>query len=522
MSERPNILFIITDQLRADSLGCYGHPVIKTPNIDEIAANGTRFDECHAASPVCMPNRASLMTGRYPSVHGLRHNGCHLPTNASTFVEVLASAGYHTAGIGKSHLQPFTGIPAESRVDEDALGSIAEAVRVDIPGLPEEVAHLNKQETLADFQTPYYGFQHIDILTAHGFKSGGHYIQWLLEREPNGLELLKPANQLDHNYSCPQAIRLPIPEHLYTTSYVKEKSLEYLDERAGNDSPFFAFVSFNDPHHPFNPPGKYWEMYNPDDFPLPPDYDQLVNPISPLQKVRAQYLAGESPKTFETVFMATPQQIQQGMALTAGLITMIDDAVGEIVNQLKATGQYDNTIIIFTSDHGDYLGDYSMMLKGALPYRGITRVPFIWSEPHERVARQSKSFLSTVDIAPSLISRTGCKPYWGIQGKDISSLVASPELAVRDHLLVEYEDGMTRFGFDSPAMVRSLISPEYRLTVYRNQDFGELYNLTTDSYEACNLFNKEAYRAKRHELTDLLVQEMMNVIETSPRASRRA
>ena len=111
MTKRPNFLFFITDQQRADWLGCYGHPVLKTPNIDAIADQGVRFENFYTASPVCMPNRASLLTGRYPSLHGLRYNGCILPENAVTFVDLLGDAGYHTAAIGKSHLQPFTGLP---------------------------------------------------------------------------------------------------------------------------------------------------------------------------------------------------------------------------------------------------------------------------------------------------------------------------------------------------------------------------------------------------------------------------
>ena len=115
MTQRPNILFLITDQQRADWLGCYGHPVLKTPNIDRIAAQGMRFENFQVASPVCMPNRATLLTGRYPSLHGLRYNGCVLPENANTFVDLLAGAGYHTAAIGKSHLQPFTGHAADQQ-----------------------------------------------------------------------------------------------------------------------------------------------------------------------------------------------------------------------------------------------------------------------------------------------------------------------------------------------------------------------------------------------------------------------
>ena len=108
MTERPDFLFIMTDQHRADWLGCYGHPVVRTPHIDALAAGGTRFDEFFVATPVCMPNRASFMTGRYPTVHGLRYNGCLLSQRANTFVDVLRAGGYRTASIGKSHLQPFT------------------------------------------------------------------------------------------------------------------------------------------------------------------------------------------------------------------------------------------------------------------------------------------------------------------------------------------------------------------------------------------------------------------------------
>jgi len=118
MTKKPNFLFLITDQQRADWLGCYGHPIPQTPNIDALAAQGTRFDNFHVASPVCMPNRASLLTGRYPSLHGLRYNGCRLPLSANTFVDVLGENGYHTAAIGKSHIQPFTTQPPMGRSKE--------------------------------------------------------------------------------------------------------------------------------------------------------------------------------------------------------------------------------------------------------------------------------------------------------------------------------------------------------------------------------------------------------------------
>ncbi|MBT5456423.1 MAG: sulfatase-like hydrolase/transferase, partial [Rhodospirillaceae bacterium] len=248
MTKRPNFLFIMTDQQRSDWMSCAGHPVLKTPNIDAIAANGVRFENFHATSPVCMPNRASFMTGRYPTTHGLRSNGCFLPLRANTFVDVLAASGYHTAAIGKSHLQPMTGLPPFDEGHPET-GPVAEAWRNDIGDYEQEEPDQYRGETQFELQLPYYGYQHVDMVTDHGDRCGGHYGQWFRQNAPNWRELHDAANELPHNYSCPQAYRTPVPEALYPTAYIKDRAVDYLQGRATNDQPFFAFVSFPDPHH---------------------------------------------------------------------------------------------------------------------------------------------------------------------------------------------------------------------------------------------------------------------------------
>ncbi len=202
MSDRPNFLFLISDQHRADWLGCYGHPVVKTPNIDAIAAQDTRFDDFHTAAPVCMPNRASLLTGRMPSVHGLRYNGCNLPANANTFVDVLAAAGYDTASTGKSHLQCFTGAPswhAQHNRGPDRL--IDEALKGDGKSYSQEAPGNYAADDRYQVETPHYGFGHMDLVTQHGDRCGGHYERWLRQNVPNWRELWDDANQLPHNYT---------------------------------------------------------------------------------------------------------------------------------------------------------------------------------------------------------------------------------------------------------------------------------------------------------------------------------
>ena len=205
------------------------------------------------------------MTGRMPSVHGLRYNGCTLPARANTFVDVLRVAGYRTATIGKSHLEPFTGI-RRSHDDEDGDILIREAWREEDADRTNEDPFRYESDEYHQFPKPYYGFDHVDMVTDHGDRAGGHYRQWFRRTVPNWRDLVNPANQIAHNYSCPQAYRTPIPENLYPTAFVRDRACDYLRRAACSDRPFFAFVSFPDPHHPFNPPGKYWGMYDPDDF----------------------------------------------------------------------------------------------------------------------------------------------------------------------------------------------------------------------------------------------------------------
>ena len=336
MTKQPNFLFLITDQQRADWLGCAGHPVLKTPNIDAIAGQGNRFERFYAASPVCMPNRASLLTGRYPSLHGLRYNGCRLPLSANTFVNLLAKGGYHTAAIGKSHLQPFTGLPPMGR--DPALTAVSEEAWFPDEGdYGEEEADRYRADGRYEITMPYYGYQHVDMVTEHGDRCGGHYLQWFRQHGPDWEALHDPSNELPHNFSCPQAYRTPIPEDLYPTAYVRDRAIDYLRARQGEDQPFFAFVSFPDPHHPFNPPGKYWDMYSPDDFEVSLPFEAHRNPPPPMQFLYQNWKNKGEQMTAQTAMMLDNQQVKEVMALSAGMVAFIDDAVGDIMQTLQET-----------------------------------------------------------------------------------------------------------------------------------------------------------------------------------------
>jgi len=520
VTERPNFLFFITDQHRADWLGCAGHLVVKTPYIDTLAAKGTLFEDFHVATPVCMPNRASLMTGRMPSVHGLRYNGCTLPARANTFVDVLAAGGYQTASIGKSHLQPFfDGVPKRDEDYSDRL--IPDAWKRDTSNYAQEQPGQYTTEDPYAFELPYYGFQKVDVVTGHGDRCGGHYQQWFRQACTNWRELTDPANELPHNYTCPQAYRTPIPEDLYPTTWIADRAIDYVSSCTEKSDPFFAFVSFPDPHHPFNPPGKYWDMYSPDQFDPDLPYKAHKNPTPPMEFLTERWQQGLGPEIPQSAFRTDRQHIKEAMALTAGMITMIDDQIGRVINALKESGQYDNTVIIFTSDHGDYLGDFDLLFKGALPFRSVTQVPMIWADPDATRPSKSHALASTIDVSASMLERAGLLPYHGMQGKSFLGCLETED-SHRDALLIEYNDGASRLGFVPPARVRSLRTREWRFTTYSGLDWGELYDLSADPQETQNLWDDPAFASIKAELSLKLIDHLTAQMDESPLSERSA
>ena len=520
MKKRPNFIIFITDQHRADWLGCYGHPVIKTPNIDEIASSGTRFNNFHVASPVCMPNRASLLTGRYPSQHGLRYNGCTLPLRANTFVDVLASSGYRTATIGKSHIQPFTDQEPYYK-NSKKIGPIKEAWKPEIGNFKQEEPGQYLADGRYQFITPYYGYQHVDMVTSHGDRCGGHYRQWFRKNAPDWESLQNNDNELPHNYSCPQSYRTPISEELYPTSYIKNQTINYLKNHYKDEDPFFLFVSFPDPHHPFNPPGKYWDMYSPEDFNVNLPYEAHKNPTPPMKWLYDNWKNDSGQFSPQTAMMLDNEKIKQAMALTGGMISMVDDAIGDIMSVLNNSDQAENTIVCFNSDHGDYLGDFNMLLKGALPFNSVTNVPFIWSDPQNETRQASDDLASTIDISTTILDRAGIAPFNGMKGKSLISSIQG-EAFTREHLLIEYNDGGARLGFETPARVRTIITSSYKFNIYLDQDWGELYDLTIDPSETNNLWDDLNYSGIKAKLSLSMNQELIGLMDESPKSKRPA
>ncbi len=268
---KPNFLLLMTDQQKYDHVGVYGNPVLKTPHLDSLAARGWLAERCYVASPACMPNRASLMTGRLPSLHGARHNGIPLSLGATTFVELLRGAGWRTSLVGKSHLQNMCGLPAAW--PPAARRMAREATNEAAGSYWQEWGPYWRDRTDHEMEVPFYGFDDVALAVDHGDEVLGHYRRWLEAEHPEIAAITGPQ----HAWPAPewsitgtgQAWRSRVPEECSTTSWIADEAIKRLRDASATGVPFFLQASFPDPHHPFTPPGRFWGMYKPEDIDLP-------------------------------------------------------------------------------------------------------------------------------------------------------------------------------------------------------------------------------------------------------------
>ncbi|MBL0419093.1 sulfatase-like hydrolase/transferase [Ramlibacter sp. AW1] len=516
---RPNFLVFIVDQLNASHLGCWGNRQIATPHIDALAARGWSAAECHVASPICMPNRASIMTGRMPSAHGVRHNGIPLSLASRTFVELLHEAGYETSLCGKSHLQNITDKKPAPHPGRPVYGKDAQRP---YPGdhRQESIARW-REDPAFEPALPYYGFGHLDLAIEHGDCPQGHYRRWLAREHPQALELAGPAKAIptpEYRLSqVRQAWRTRVPEELHPTAWIADRAIERLQGAAARERPFFVYCSFPDPHHPYTPPGRYWDLYRPEDVELPASFHSSEPPPH-LAWLRGERDAGRAVKDSQACFAATERETREAIALNWGSLSFIDAQVGRVLEALEASGQAGNTVVVFTSDHGEFAGEHQLLLKGSLHYPSLTRTPLIWRDPAAAEGgRRSDALLSSIDISASIFERVGLEPYNGLQGRSFLPLVRQePGHASREHLLIEEEGQRTYFGFDGPVRMRTLLSPTHRLSVYDGAEWGELYDRRADPTESRNLWNDPAQRALRGELLGELARQMLAHADTSP------
>jgi arylsulfatase A-like enzyme len=526
---RPNIVFIITDQHRADHLGCYGNPIVKTPNIDGIAARGLAFDRFYVSSPICMPNRATIMTGKMPSANGVPTNGLPLPVESTTFVDLLRAEGYQTALVGKSHLQnmvttyvedwnypdPPPGTPPPPALRESLkrriTGPVYEAERADLWIADPHRAVI----------TPFYGFDQVRFANLHGDRVQGHYTAWLAQRTNDPDSLRGPDNALDRGaIAAPQAWRTRMPEALYPTTFVQEMGIEMLERFAEQpDRPFFLQYSFPDPHHPFTPPGRYWDMYDPDSIPVPASHGaDHVDPSSFFHRFHRDLAEGRAKRERVHPYACTAREAQESIALTYGMISMIDDAVGRLLAKLSELGMAEDTIVIFTSDHGDMMGDHGLMLKHGFAYESLIRVPFVWDDPQGGPTGRTDLLSGSIDIGATVLGRLGLAPPNGVQGFDLMPAVRDGGAPLREAMLVEEDQFPVNANLDHYMRMRTLVTGRWRLTFWEHDPLGELFDREADPLELRNLWNDPGSQDVKRELFELMLREQLRHQDRGPRA----
>ena len=477
--KKRNILFLMTDQHRADHMSCAGNEVLKTPNLDRLASEGVRFTNAYCANPMCMPNRASIFTGCYPNVHGVRSNGINLPTTIETFVESMRKKGFITSKIGKPHFQFW--IPPYKRKDESF-----------------EAIHFwmeKPQEAKEKFPLPYYGFTECETTLGHGDLCAGHYLEWLEERVPGAREKMRKNLNINDFFGV-LGRETDVSVENYPTRYCQERTISFLERYAKGkygDKPFFFFFSIPDPHHPVTPPGKYFDMYDIKDINLPETYHHIKELYD--HRFLGQYI--KNPVFRGAMLRAsTEEEVKEFIRLTYGSISLIDDAIGKMLAALEKFGLAGDTIVVYTSDHGDLMGDHGMLLKGPSPFDGVLRVPLIIKAPGITNPAITDSLASSIDLCKTLTNLAGLRErhlHDYVQGVDLTPVLKDPEKNVREYCYIEEDEEV------GPLIIRlrHLITKEYKITTYESmEDFGDIYDRINDPQELNNLWDDKELRLK--------------------------
>lgn len=506
MSQRPSFVLFMTDQQRGDHAGFGGNTVLQTPNLDAIAERGLVFDRTYVATPICMPNRSSILTGRMPSDHGTRYNGIPLDWDVNTFARRLRAEGYRTGLIGKAHLQNIGNRPEYLRQvyrDHPAEEGVGRAWRAGWDRYELEARY--RQE---DVEVPrdFYGFDYVDLAINHADYASGHYLRWLMSQGVNPDTMTGPSNAAKVADEWWQIYKPQLPADLYPTSYIAMRAQQFLDNAAQHDQPFFLLCSFPDPHHPFTPPGAYWNMYSPNEIPLPETFwdkhERSVPHVANLAAQRGTQRAEMTP------FAPTPQQYRRAAAAEYGALSLIDTSIGDVLSSLSRHGMAEQTTVMFTSDHGDMFGDHGVMLKGRMHYDACIRVPLVIASPRT-VPGRTRALASSVDLAPTILDLAGVAPYEGIQGVSLRPLLTRSATTVRDAVYIE-EDAIAPLPSTGlPPRMRTIVTDEGRLTRYMGAEFGELFSAGEDPHELHNRYAQPGGRALQDKLSEQLFQQML-------------
>lgn len=449
MNRPPNILWICTDQQRFDTIQSLGNHRIRTPHIDGLVASGVAFTQAYCQSPVCTPSRASFLTGRYPRTTRCRQNGQSIPATERLVPRILADHGYTCGLAGKLHLASCANGRVEERIDDGY--SVFHWSHHPQPDWPENA-----------------------------------YAQWLTRRGVTWEELYRGP---EHKY-----VKAGVPAEHHQTTWCAETAIDFIRDQSRTGRPWLFSVNPFAPHHPFDPPPEYLSRYRPLDMPLPKQRPGELDRKPRFQQLDHRW-AHNAPGGMDVASL-TPQDSQAITAAYYAMIEHIDHEVGRMLTALDETGQREETLVVFMSDHGELLGDHGLYLKGPHFYDEAVHVPLILSQPGRLAAGlRSDALVELTDLAPTLLECCGIAPEPQMQGRSLHGIVtgrADPGRH-RDAVYCEYYNAWTHPG-SYGTMLRTR---DEKIVVYHGSEPGELYDLAADPEEFDNLWDEPASRDRK-------------------------
>jgi arylsulfatase A-like enzyme len=483
-----NVLLITTDQHKATTLAAYGDPLDATPALDRLAAQGAVFTRCRTQNPFCQPARATILTGRHPSTHGVIRNGIDLPedTAADSVATWFADAGFATALFGKAHFASYFPDYPTGRFE----------------------AVVDSAWVRPDWYGPYFGFAHVELVTdVHNIRIapqagrwnwgfgpppfGLHYARHLYRDGPaRGVERLRlmQPEAAGRVWDATQTWKNQLPEEDHHTTWTADRAITWL---SAVDRPFFVWVSFADPHHPFDPPRPWCDRYKPADMRqvLPSSPPDELSRKPPFHAAWSRGFRGSEMEWANPGWaLFSDEERLTILAAYYGMIAQIDHQVGRILAVLDARGLAKDTLVMFSADHGDYMGDHAMILKGPIHYEALVRVPLLVRGPGFAPGSRVDDPVGTVDLAPTALRACGVPIPAAVEGRPLGE-------KPREHILTEDDILRGILAF------RTLTTRRWRMTRNVHDPNGsELYDLREDPGELVNRWADPALASVRSDL----------------------
>lgn len=476
-SERPNILWICSDQQRWDTLGCYGNSHVSSPSLDRLAEGGVLFEQAYSQSPVCTPSRGAFLTGRYPRTCRAHRNGADIPAEEILVTKILSDEGYRCGLSGKLHLSachPKACTEMERRID--------------------------------DGYTDFHWSHH----SGGGWGLHNEYWKWLDER---GEKYHTPKHP-DCEY-----IQVGMPENLHQTTWCVEKAMDFITARNKDHQPWLFSLNMFDPHAAFDAPEAYLNPYleNLDAIPLPNYVDGELDNKTPYQQKDHKGAYDNNKGHFDYDEM-TEKDHRMVRASYWGMCDLIDNQVARLLALLEETGQIDNTIIIYASDHGEMLGDHGIYMKGPYFYDCGVHVPLIMSWKGHFEAQAVSAMVELVDLPQTLLDCIGLPKHPGMQGKSFYPILTGEKDATkhREDVYCEYYQAMP--GHRKPSANLTMVrTEEHKLVVDHTYEGGELYDLKADPNETHNLWEDTKYSEIKSNMLFRLCNRMADTVDPLPK-----